>query len=164
MSDRLSDAIRNRWGMMKQSGFDAPVSTSDEEDAWASRTGRLNRQWSNPGPYFTQLSPEEKDRFVKWAFENLGQGDYQRMGSPYSDYDHRGFWKAATSGDPRASLSVNQSDNRVHAPDIWKTPFHESFSNESMYATQDAPKWVQKGKDWFLVDRSGNVLRREIEQ
>ena len=73
--------------------------------------------------------------------------------SPTSDYDMRGFFKAWMQGDPRATWQGPGS----HFPDVWKTPFHQTFSNESMYATPDAPRWVGNR----LVTKEGSLIRDE---
>lgn len=110
--------------------------------------------YANPaanGQYQTALSPEEEDTFQKWVTANRVPFDP----SPQSDYDMRGFFKALVTGDPRAKQSLNQNDGRMHFPDVWKTPYHKSFSAESQYATKDAPKWNAKDQ---LVDKSGKVV------
>ncbi len=43
----------------------------------------------------------------------------------------------------------------MHFTDYWKTPMHETFSNESKFATPDAPKWNNKDQ---LIDKSGKVI------
>ena len=42
---------------------------------------------------------------------------------------------ASTGGD-------GDSRSWQHGSDRWKTPYNGSFSNESIYATADAPRWV----------------------
>ena len=74
----------------------------------------------------------------------------------------RGFWKAAQQGNPIAQTAVSPFDGRVHFPDVWKTPYHQSFSNESMYATPNAPHWVGDDENGYaLVDKLGSIVRDE---
>lgn len=68
---------------------------------------------------------------------------------PNADYDMRGFWKA---GGKRAANG--------HFPDTYKTPYHKSFSNESRYATKDAPHWEGDR----LVDKNGRVIVDESKR
>lgn len=110
--------------------------------------------YANPaaqGQYQTQLSPDEEATFQGWVQANHVPFDP----SPQSDYDMRGFFKALVSGDPRAKQSLNSNDGRMHFPDVWKTPFHKSFSAESQYATKDAPRWNKKDQ---LVDKTGKIV------
>lgn len=97
-------------------------------------------------PYRTQLDPAQEQAFQHWV--NLYKIPWQD--TPTADYDMRGFWKAMTAGDPRAVQSAQSG----HYPDIWKTPYHHTFSNESIYAPPTAPHWVGNQ----LVDSSGRVL------
>lgn len=53
----------------------------------------------------------------------------------------RGYWRALMAGDPVAVRGYDPNDQKWHFPDVWKTPFHESFSAESKYAAPNAPKW-----------------------
>jgi len=104
--------------------------------------------------YSTALSPTDEQRFL--ADVQAGKlGKYVDT-SPSSDYDMRGFWKAQQGNDPIASQSMNQNDGQMHFPDKWKTPYHQSFSNESQYASPTAPRWVN---DSQLADpKSGEVI------
>lgn len=94
----------------------------------------------NPGgmlnfPWLTKLSPLEEMLFQRW----VKASSIPWVDTPLSDYDMRGYFKAMLNGDPRAQRNP---ENR-HFPDIWKTPFHQYFSNESQYATpkMNAPHW-----------------------
>ena len=100
----------------------------------------------------TPLTPIEEQSFRVWLQQNNMKFD---VNSETNDYDMRGFWKAIQSGDPRAKEAVDPNDNRMHQPDIWKTPYDLTFSNESIYAADHAPKWNNKDQ---LIDVSGNVL------
>lgn len=96
-------------------------------------------------PYDTTLSPSDELGFRVWA---------ERNSVPLSkDYDMRGFYK-----DPNAQSSVNPVDNKLHFPDTYKTPLHQSFSSESKYATPDAPSWDGNK----LVKPDGSVIFLEL--
>jgi hypothetical protein len=102
--------------------------------------------------YNTQLPADAEAKFRAWTTQN---GVPFNPDAPVSDYDMRGFWKALQSGDPKASSAVDPNDNRLHYPDYWKTPYHATFSNESQWATPDAPRWNDKDQ---LIDKSGKVI------
>jgi len=101
-----------------------------------------------PGPYATQLHPEQEQQFQTWVKENK----IPWQDSPTADYDMRGYWQAQQAGDPNARQAANK-----HFPDTYKTPYHRSFSNESMYALPVAPHWQGD----TLVDHKGNVVFTE---
>lgn len=103
--------------------------------------------------YTTYLTPPQEAAFQQWV--RINKVPFDPM--PNSDYDMRGFWKALISGDPVAKTAVSAYDNRIHFPDKWKTPFHKTFSNESIYATPSDPHWVGDK----LIDKSGHVLADE---
>lgn len=93
------------------------------------------------GPYTTPLPMVDEMKFQQWAKQN---------NVPLTnDYDMRGYWKALQAGNPIAVQAGNG-----HYPDVWKTPVHQSFSNESIYATPNAPHWFGNK----LVDKLGSVL------
>lgn len=92
---------------------------------------------AKPGPYKTTLSLPDELEFQQWVKKNHVPFD----DSPTSDYDMRGFYKAQKSGDPAAQTAVSAFDGKMHFPDTYKTPYHQSFSRESIYATPNAPQW-----------------------
>lgn len=116
-------------------------------------------QYAQPGPYVTPLTPNEETRFRQWLRDYRSPTDPSYRipfdPSPRSDYDMRGYWKALQRGDPEAKQSVDPNDKKLHFPDIWKTPYHETFSAESMYATPDAPTWNKQDQ---LIDKHGRIL------
>lgn len=110
---------------------------------------------AKPGPYATQLPLVDEQDFQRWVKDNK----VPWRDEPKADYDMRGFWRAAQNRDPRAVTSVNPTDNRIHFPDVWKTPYHETFSNESQYATKNAPVWTgDDHRGWKLIDKVGRVI------
>lgn len=99
----------------------------------------------------TSLPAAQEQAFQKWVQQNNVPFDP----SPTADYDMRGFWKGLTSGDPHAKTATNANDGKLHFTDFWKTPYHESFSAESQWATDGAPKWNEKDQ---LVAPDGKVV------
>lgn len=97
----------------------------------------LNSKQNASLPYQTSLTPTEELGFNNWQQEN--QVPYNPGAK--SDYDMKGFFKAMQSNDPSAKSEVSPVDNQLHFTDKFKTPYHKSFSNESQYATEDAPEW-----------------------
>jgi len=102
-------------------------------------------------PYQTQLAPKDEAAFHLWIAKNKIPFDP----SPRADYDMRGFYQALTAGDKRAT--VQQKPDALHFPDVWKTPYHATLSNESIYAPPNAPRWVGDK----LVDWRGNIVADE---
>ncbi len=117
-----------------------------------------NSKWARKADtYITELPPEQEGEFRKWVKENKVPFDP----SSKADYDMRGFWLALKRGDPRASTAVNPNDKMMHFPDVWKTPYHRSFSAESQWATAQAPVWNEKDQ---LVTPDGSVVYDEREE
>ena len=109
-----------------------------------------NKAWAKPGPYFTKLPKKQEKEFQQWVKDN----NVPFEDGEQADYDMRGFFKALKEKDPRATTAVNPNDNRMHFPDVWKTPYHHSFSAESQYSTGKAPSWNSADQ---LVTPSGIV-------
>lgn len=107
---------------------------------------------ASDGPYQTTLPAADEARFQDWVQTNNVPFDPKDKAP---DYDMRGFWQGVQNADPKAMQGYNLNDNTMHFPDYWKTPYHESFSNESQWATKDAPKWNTLDQ---LIDRNGNVV------
>lgn len=126
---------------------------------------KRNSQWAKPDwvQSLTKLSPEKEMQYRQWI---------KQSGVPETkDYDMRGWYDAYT--DPnhpdhgKTTMSMNASDGLPHYDDHWKTPYHHSFSNESKYATHDAPSWnhaeVASGKTnvWRLSHPTAGVIFEE---
>jgi len=107
----------------------------------------------NPSSYNTTLPPMQEQLFQSWVKQNRVPFDVNAQGP--SDYDMRGFYNGLSSGDPKATSAIDPNDSRMHYPDYWKTPYHETFSNQSQWATPDAPKWSDDDK---LTGNNGRVL------
>lgn len=92
-----------------------------------------------PGPYDTLLSPDEETKFQSWkqTYAPRDSGE---------DYDYRGAFKAGY-----------KPNSIGHWPDTFKKPNHPLFSNQSVYATPDAPRW----RGQRLVDKTGRVVADE---
>jgi hypothetical protein len=108
-------------------------------------------KYARPGPYSTPLSGDEESKFQGWIKDN--NVPFEDDG-PKSNYDMRGYWKDIASKG-KSETSINPNDNQMHFPDTYKTPYHKTFSNESKYATSDAPHWAN---DHQLVDKGGKVV------
>jgi hypothetical protein len=128
-------------------GLAKPPPRSEDRTDLYPKFFAANQGYAKPGPYVTQLTPEEEVEFRQWAIAHKVSPDDQT-------YDNRGFWKALKADDPRAKAGFNPTAGEVHGPDVWKTPYDPSFSNESIYATEDAPRWQGQ----YLVDKRGQKL------
>lgn len=107
------------------------------------------------GSYNTQLSPLSELAFRQWVSSNGVPFGPNSQGP--SDYDMRGYYQALINGNPMAvPTQVNPNDNQLHYTDYFKTPIHQTFSNESQYAGPNAPQWIN---DHQLADpMSGRVI------
>ena len=106
--------------------YDADADQSQQDrPKWA--------EFAKPGPYKTELPPQDEQKFQSWVKQNKIPFEND---TETSDYDMRGFWKAQQAGDPEAKRAAN-----LHFPDTYKTPYHETFSNESKYALPSAGHW-----------------------
>jgi len=114
-----------------------------------------NKAWADTsGDYQTKLEPKEEVEFRGWVKEEGIPFD----DDPKADYDMRGFWKAMKAGEPVAQTEINQHDKRRHFPDVWKTPYHPSFSAGSKWAKDGAPDWTENDQ---LVTPDGTVIHDE---
>lgn len=109
---------------------------------------RRNKGYAKPGPYQTELSPQEERQFRHWAAANKVPFD---VTAKHVDYDMRGYWKA-TKGKGWGGAGQ-------HFPDTFKTPLDTTFSAESRYSKKNNPQ-VWRGNT--LVDkRTGQVIFNE---
>ncbi len=124
----------------------------DPQDAMVQAIFDRNAQYTTPGnnQYITPPSVGEPG-FQSWVSQNKVPYDP----SPTADYDMRGFYNALMRGDPKAQSAIDPNDAKMHYPDYWKTPYHETFSNQSQWATQMAPRWTPDDK---LVSSRGQIL------
>jgi hypothetical protein len=105
----------------------------------------------SPATYRTELTPMEEKLFQAWVAQNKVPLD----NGPQADYDMRGFFRALMSGDPRAQSAIDPNDQRMHYPDVWKTPQHETFSKQSQWALPNSPDWNEQDQ---LVSPGGRVV------
>lgn len=106
-----------------------------------------NKPWAKSGPYVTKLSDTDEKAYRIWLSEVSNTvGREQHPDDP--TYDMRGLFKKVLSG--KTPLDLSQG---AHFPDTYKTPYHPTFSNESRYAKEDAPRWNGD----VLYDKDGSV-------
>lgn len=104
--------------------------------------------------YNTQLTPEEEREFQAWAKAEGRERDV-------FNYDLRGAWKELKSG-------TMSEDARGHLGDKYKKPNHPTFSDQSIYSTEEnrGGHWsVENGQDVFVPGRElsaaeANYLQR----
>lgn len=135
-----------------------PDDTADKKKADEEWTRKLqknydrNKSYAKADDYSTTLNPQSEAQFRAWLAANKVPFNPE---AKLADYDMRGFWLALQSKDPMAASAVNPYDKRIHYPDRWKTPYHETFSAESQWAKPGAPTW---NKDDQLVLPSGQLV------
>lgn len=114
-----------------------------------------NAPYVKPGDhiYNTPLDPQAEQSFRAWLQQKQVPFD---PNAQVSDYDMRGFYKGLMTGHPAAVSAIDPNDNRLHYPDYWKTPLHETFSNESQWALPHAPFWNEQ--DQLIEPKTGNVI------
>ena len=111
-----------------------------------------NKVWAKPSDsYQTRLDSADESGFREWLKMNKNRVGYFNPDNSKEDYDMRGWWLAN-----KGALAPDG-----HFPDTYKTPYHKTFSNESMYANSDAPKWVKQGDTWNLTANNGSILYSE---
>lgn len=126
------------------------------DPAQANARSEKNMPYAKPvgfGGFTTLLSVPEEQQFKAWVKANKVPFDP----APNADYDMRGFFRALQNKDPAATRAVNPNDGKMHYPDTWKTPYHESFSNESKFANpKTAPRW--NSQDQLVDPTTGAVV------
>ena len=118
--------------------------------------GPLNPMLAGRQPsatYNTPLDQLHEMAFRQWLQEN--NVPFNPDATTPQDYDMRGFYRALREQQPIARSAIDPNDNRMHYPDYFKTPLHETFSNESQFAPEDAPHWNDKDQ---LVTVGGRIL------
>lgn len=107
----------------------------------------------NMTTFHTPLGPTDENNFQNWVKTSKVPFDP----GPKADYDMRGYWKAMIANPTTVKQSMSDFDGKMHFPDTWKTPYHKTFSNESIYAPKDAPHWEGDR----LIDKTGKVVADE---
>jgi hypothetical protein len=103
--------------------------------------------YAQPGATPTQLPQLDEMAFQQWAQQNKVPVT--------SDYDMRGFYRGLQQQNPRAVSAINPNDQRMHYPDYWKMPTHQTFSQESKWALPVAPRWNELDQ---LVSPGGRIM------
>jgi hypothetical protein len=156
LAQRITGDIDRRKAKYGGAGQDfSAFGQPDDEDGALERNFERNKAWTKQGAanFNTDLGDQEP-QFRQWLKDNNVPFDPDGKGP--SDYDMRGFWQALQANDPKAKQAIDPNDQRMHYPDYWKTPYHETFSNESRWADpKTAPAWNDKDQ---LVAPDGKVL------
>ncbi len=97
------------------------------------------------------LTPQQEQAFQQWVQANKVPFD---SNDKYPDYDMRGYYLSLQNNPEAQQSAVNPITQSLHYPDTYKTPYHESFSSESQWATEGAPSW--QGEK--LVSPKGEVV------
>jgi len=117
------------------------------QDLLARNMAYAHPEWQKQ---MTQLPAEQEQAFMNWVKANNVPFN---PNDKFPDYDMRGYYLSMQQGGaPQAA--VNPATQSLHYPDTFKTPYHESFSSESKWATEGAPSW-QENK---LVSPKGEVI------
>jgi hypothetical protein len=101
----------------------------------------------------TQLNPLDEMAYRQWVQQN--QVPTNPDATAPQDYDMRGFYQGLQQQNPKAQSAINPNDSQMHFPDFWKTPLHQTFSNESQWAPANAPAWNEQDQ---LVSQGGRIV------
>lgn len=110
----------------------------------------------NPENYRTQLTSNEQKNFDAWAKDMKTKG-LINANDNFQDYDMQGYWKNEVLN----NTNLANGNAQAHFTDKYKMPNHETFSNESMYATGDNAKYAgywDNGK--FIAPRNENIMTK----
>jgi hypothetical protein len=133
---------------------------TDEGPQYYNQAFQRNQPFAKPGPYTTTLSPDEEQQFRQWL-SSSGNPSRFDPNAQVTDYDMRGYWKDVASKGG-SQTAINPTDQRLHWPDTYKTPYDTTFSAESKYAQPGAPlKWVG---DQLVNTDTGQVMFRPGQQ
>jgi hypothetical protein len=103
--------------------------------------------------YNTPLDQLHEMAFRQWVQDN--HVPFDPNSTAPQDYDMRGFYQGLQQQNPKAMSAVDPNDGLMHYPDFWKTPIHQTFSNESQWAPANAPAWNDKDQ---LVSQGGRIV------
>lgn len=107
-----------------------------------------------PGASFdTPLNPLDEMAYRQWVQANNVPTNPDATAP--QDYDMRGFYRGLQQQNPKAQSAIDPNDGRMHYPDFWKTPIHETLSNESQWAPASAPAWNAQDQ---LISKGGRVV------
>lgn len=112
-------------GSPAQTAARYPSMTDSEEQV-------AERPWFRTSEFDTKLDPEKEKEFRSWAIKRGIDRDLE-------DYDLRGAWMAKAVPEPTTD------GKKPHGTDLYKKPWHPTFSNESIYAAKipGAGRWEQ---------------------
>jgi Transglycosylase SLT domain len=152
-SNIINDIDRRTAKFGGQSGSLSAFGQPDDEDKLQTNFDR-NKAWTKQGAsnFNTDLGDKEQP-FRQWLTDNKVPFDPDQKGA--NDYDMRGFYQALQNGDPQAKSAIDPNDGKMHYPDYWKTPYHETFSNQSQWAAPNAPSWNDKDQ---LIGPDGKMI------
>lgn len=91
----------------------------------------------NPNDYTTKLTTPEQQQFNKWVADMKLKGVINPNDN-FNDYDMQGYWKNEVLN----NTNLANGSAGEHFTDKYKKPNHETFSNESMYATGNNAKYA----------------------
>lgn len=120
------------------------VATAATDIGLAPPTWQNNYAYPDWRNRMARLAPDQEAQFQAWA---------RTHNAPLTaDYDMRGYWLHGGAG-----AAVNPNDHQLHYPDTYKTPLHQSFSGESMFANprSNPPRWNNRDQ---LVLPNGTVV------
>lgn len=104
----------------------------------------------------TPLDSLDEAKFRQWLVDNKVPFNPNVV---VSDYDMRGYWQAHERGQPMAAdTQMNANDGKPHYTDYYKTPFHQTFSQDSQWSEPNSPFWFN---DHQLGTDNGRVLYDE---
>ena len=109
--------------------------------------------FQDPNKYRTKLNPQEEKGYLDWfskvAKHKGWQGTEATPQGQERVYDMRGFYKKY----PELANDMLGGDKNAHFTDEFKTPSHPTFSDESIYHSDQTPggQWQQKNKQWYFV-------------
>lgn len=103
--------------------------------------------------YNTPLNAMDEFAYRQWVQQNQVPTNPNAMG--LQDYDMRGFYQGLQQQNPKAQSAIDPNDSRMHYPDFWKTPLHQTFYNESQWAPPSAPQWTPNDQ---LASSNGQIL------
>ncbi len=134
-----------------------PPKGAAPKEGWMVKAPRPD---AKPGDYQTKLPPAQEKQFREWV-KKTGANFDPNANNPKEDYDMRGFYKAVQAGDKNAVTAMSGYDGKPHYPDTYKTPYHETFSDQSQWAIKGkAPHWQGDR----LMSPDGRVLKDETPQ
>jgi len=148
------DGVKAQTAPFEGSVSAAPRLTYDQQ---LEQNMQVNAKYAKPGPYITPLNPAQQSQFEGWLKAN--NVNYNATSKNHA-YDMPGYW-LSMQGPNGQKTQVNPFDHKLHYPDTYKTPYDRTFSNESKYANESAPHWVN---NQYLVEPNGKVVFNQATQ